>query len=228
MKALAIVLLLFAGHVQAETFIGITTATNRLVVGTNEVIIISKFQTDDNARFQLVKDGNTYTSAGGSIASPPISQTSPSAVAGPCELIFTNQTLLSYQRLLTTSIQTVILTPSPNTNSATVSVAFGQSLRVFKPLPVEGSSPALATRGTNAVILKSIAFTANDEFAGPIDLTFFSATYGSDSHIFSYVITEDSQAVPQGVAVQSGTGAFHLELENPSTLPIGVPPSFRA
>ena len=199
--------------VSGETFLGITSATNRLVVGTNEALIILKFEQTVSPYFQLVKDGNVFTANGGGTAIDRVSINSPAALAGPCELIFTNQALLVFHRLSTSSMQTIVLTPSATTNTAIVSVGSDRSIRVFRPFPTFANNPLRVSRGMNGVELSLIAYNANEEFTGPVDLTFRGPTSGTDSYIYTYALTEDARMVPQGVIVQSGTGAFQLELE---------------
>lgn len=207
----------------AETFIGVTSATNRLVVGTNEALVISKFTY--NGSFQLVKDGNVFTTSDGGVQENQISPESPSALAGPCELVFPNVALLNFQRISTSSIQTVVLTPSASTNSLTVSVASGRNIRIFRPMPSTlGINASLRlARGTNVVFHYSLAFKANDEFTGPIDATFSGALTGTTAHIYSYALTEEPQIVPQGVTVQSPTGAFQFLVEKSVDLTNWVP-----
>jgi hypothetical protein len=203
---------------EAETFLGITSATNRLVVGTNEALVILRFEVASPRNFQLVKDGGVFTTVADGVPMDRISPASPAALAGPCELILTNQASLVFHRLPTSSLQTLALTPSATTNTAVVSVPSDRSIRVFRPFPTYPNNGLRVSRGTNGVELQQIAYSANEEFAGPVDLTFRGPTSGTESHIFTYALTEDTQVVPQGVAIQSGTGAFQLELEKSTGL----------
>jgi hypothetical protein len=206
----------------AETFIGVTSSTNRLVVGTNEALVISKFTYSGS--FQLVKDGSVFTTSDGVFPEYRIAADSPSALAGPCELVFPNVALLNFQRISTGSIQTVVLTPSATTNSATVSVPSGRNIRIFRPMPSTlGINASLrVARGTNIVSFYSLSFKANDEFTGPIDVTFSGALSGT-THIYSYALTDEPQVVPQGVTVQSPTGAFQFLVEKSVDLTNWVP-----
>ena len=218
-RTLAIVVLsatAFTGT--AETFLGVTSATNRLVVGTNEAIFISRFS-PVGPSFQLVKDGAVYNSSFGSPIR--LGPTSPVSLAGPCELVLTNQTMVQFQRLPTSSVQTLILPGSASTNTATVSVPSGKTIRVFRPLPLNMSLSLRLSRGTNSMPLDSGALLATlgtEEFTGPLDVTFLGPLTGADAGIFSYAITEDAQIAPAGVAIQSPTGQFHLEVERSTNL----------
>jgi hypothetical protein len=228
MKTLAIAIALSAGFkLSAETFIGLTSATNRLVVGTNEALIISKLGFNAALRFQLVKDGNIHSTTALAVgpADSVVSSASPAALAGPCELIFTNEALVNFQRIITTSIHTVVLAPSATTNTTTITVPSGRQLRLFKPLPSNTQwAPLRVFRGTNGFTF-SQAFSqyANEEFSGPLELIFLGPTSGQDSLIFSYALTDEAQSLPQGLGIQSPTGLFQFEVEKSTNLTNWVP-----
>lgn len=223
MKTIALFcgLLLVGGVLRAETFIGVTSATNRLVVGTNEAILITKlFSYNGGESFQLVKDGSIYNSSGAG-GTQRLSPANPVALAGSCEMILTNQTVVHFRRLPTSSIQTIVLLPSASTNTATVSVPSGRTIRVFHPLPVGLNGWLRLSRGTNSFTFYpagSVAGDGTEEFSGPLDVTFLGPLGGTDCGIFSYALTEDAQIVPAGVALQSPTGQFHLEMERSTNL----------
>jgi hypothetical protein len=211
----------------AETFVGITSATNRLVVGTNEAIIISKFYCPPtNSRsFQLVKDGVIFESSSEGITIR-ISPMNPSALAGPCELITTNQSIIHFQRIATSSVQTAILLPSASTNTSTVSVPSGRTLKIFLPFPPRLNGWLRLNRGTNSVHFYpggSVNGDSTEEFTGPLDVTFIGPLTGTDCGVFSFVMTDEPQVVPQGVTVQSPTGAFQFLVEKSVDLTNWVP-----
>ena len=214
--------------VQSETFVGLTSATNRLVAGTNEALIISRLGLQSSFQFQMVKDGSIYTTSA-LLAGPAdyvLSAASPTALAGPCELVFTNQALVHFQRIANAAIQTVVLRPAATSNTATISVPAGRQVRVFRPFPTNanGYGTLRLNRGTNTFTFSGgFAHFANEEFSGPIELTFFGPTSGTDSLVCSFVITEEAQLVPQGVAVQSPTGVFQLEVEKSTNLTSWMP-----
>ena len=213
-----------------ETFLGPTSAMNRFVVGTNEAILITKWvPSNQSDGCQIVKDGVVYvvnpTAGQIPFSSELPSPSSPSAIGGPCELIFTNGVLINFQRLATASITTTILAPLASTNKTSVTVASGQTLRLFRGFPYRGlsSAPIAVARGTNSFGLEEASFFANDEFGGPLTLTFFGPVSGTFSYLFSYALTDSAQAVPQGVTLQSPTGAFQLEIEKSTNLTNWVP-----
>lgn len=218
--------------VQAETFLGVTSATNRLTVGTNEAIIITHFAVQNSGEYQLVKDGNIHLLYGSAFRGPgglSTSPNNPSALAGPCELILTNQALVNFRRIPTSSIQTFVLGPSAATNTASIVLSAGQAARLFQPLPspyvLTGGNTGVS-RGTNRFDF-DVSFEANDEFSGPLGLVFRGPTSGSYSFVFSIAILDDAQIVPQGVTVQAATGASQLVVEKSSNLTNWVPTVFQ-
>jgi hypothetical protein len=216
-----LVFLILGSTTQAETFLGVTSATNRLVVGTNEALVIHRFT--GAISYQLVKDGSVFDFADNIASENRISPESPSALAGPCELVFTNVALLNFQRIVTSSIQTVVLPPAASVNTQTVSVASGRSIRIFRALPsaLTYATGVGVSRGTNT-INATVSFRANDEFTGPLDITFSGRTSGTTC-LYSYVMTDEPQIVPQGVTVQSPTGAFQFLVEKSVDLTNWVP-----
>src|SRR5215813_6897176 len=80
----------------AETFIGPTTATNRLLVPSNSAIIITTTLGDFTNSTQVSLWG------GGPFTQPyfaPLESGNTYAVAGPAELIFSNAMLFTFYRL---------------------------------------------------------------------------------------------------------------------------------
>ncbi|MEN9572658.1 MAG: hypothetical protein RL514_513 [Verrucomicrobiota bacterium] len=206
----------------AETFLGVTSATNRLVVGTNEAIFISRLNVTASS-FQLVKDGSTLSSSF-NFGSDRIDPASPVALAGPCELILPSQAAVHFQRLTTSSILTFVLPVSLSTNTTTISVPSGKTIRVFRPLPLSLTTWLRLSRGTNSFTFNAggpggaLAYFATEEFTGPLDVIFLGPSVGTEAGIFSYAMTEDAQIAPAGVAIQSPTGQFHLEVERSTNL----------
>jgi hypothetical protein len=198
----------------AETFVGSTSATNRLVVGTNEAIIIHGFGLSGGIPngFQLIKDGvtNSFVTAGS------CSLSSPSAVAGPCEFTFNKSAFMSFRRIPTSALQTVVF--APNATSAVVSVPSGRTILIFNPLnSTSFGISATVSRGTNSAVLTVGGSVGNVEISGPADLT-FSGQSSSDPNVVSFVLTEEAQIVPQGLTVQAPSGGFHLEVEKSANL----------
>ena len=216
--------LVLAIHIHAETFLGVTSATNRLVVGTNEALIISSvFPTDSS--FQLVKDGSIFTTIYGSPLTG-LCPASPSALAGPCELIFTNTVLLNFQRVSTAAIQTIALQPMA-TNVITASVAVGQKIRVFNSF---GYGYIKVTRGNSYIMIDTWSLSqsrGNHEFSGPLSITFLMGDPQAWSYVISYVLIDEAQAVPQGVTLQSPTGIFQLSVEKSINLTNWSPAIFQ-
>ena len=209
---------------KTETFIGSTSATNRLVVGTNEALIIHAFGLSGGIPngFQLIKDTTTN-----SFALPgTCSLNSPIAVAGPCEFTFTKSAIVSFRRIPTSAIQTVIV--APNTNSTTVSVPSNRTILIFNPLNAQAFSPsfgvsATVSRGTNIAPFSVGGTYGNAEITGPADLVFSVGGGQTEPNVISYVITDEAQIVPQGVTVQAPTGSFQFQVEKSDNLTNWVP-----
>jgi hypothetical protein len=205
----------------AETFVGVTSATNRLLVATNEAIFIHKFVGAFGAAdFQVVKDGSVFTlqvPASNEWEFTP-TPSSPAVIGGPCEIILTNQALVNFRRLVVTNVQTILLAPSVPPLTNTVMIAANQTLRVFRHFPALGAVNAQAKRGSSVATFTRISVHGNDEFSGPLELSFSGPSSGTQAYLLSYVLTEEAQVAPQGAALQSPTGGFYISVERSSNL----------
>ncbi len=221
-------LLAFGITVKADTFLGVTSATNRLTVGTNEAIIITHFDVQNSGEYQLVKDGNIHRLYGFEGGLHVLNPNNPGALAGPCELILTNRALVNFRRIPSASLQTFVLAPSATANTAQLTLSTGQAARLFKPFPVSvyNARNISVSRGTNQFDIYG-SVEGNDEFSGPLGFVFRGPTGGSDSFVFSIAILDDAQIVPQGVTVQAATGASQLLVEKSSNLTNWVPTVFQ-
>lgn len=212
MKASLVLLTLLALGLKtrAEFFLGVTSATNRFLIGTNEAVLIrtDSFSSGD---LQFLKDGNTHTLNLQGPSSPPM------AVVGPGEIVVTSSALFSFARIPTNGLQTILLPPAIGTNSEfKFSVAAGKNIRFFFPL----SAPeAKFDRGTNSVT-RNIFATIRDfgpiEVSGPVEVT-LSNRLGSRSALATVAETDESVLVPQGI-IQGPTGAFQIAVEKSSNL----------
>ncbi len=225
-----LVLLAMGAAIKGETFLGVTSATNRLTVGTNEAIIITRLSVQNDGEYQLVKDGNIHRLYGSTEGLNVLTPNNPGALTGPCELILTNKALVNFRRIPSASLQTFVLAPSATTNTAQVTLAMGQAVRLFKPFPifVYNTRNISVSRGTNEFdIYGAVEGYGNEEFNGPLALTFRGPTSGPYSFIFSIAILDDAQVVPQGVTVQSATGASQLVVEKSINLTNWTPSVFQ-
>ena len=79
------------------------------------------------------------------------------------------------------------------------------------------------SRGTNIVFVYIGGTYGNAEVTGPADLSFYVSSVETEPKVFSYVITDEAQIVPQGVTVQAPTGVFQLGVEKSTNLTNWVP-----
>jgi hypothetical protein len=206
-------LLLLTCSLHSETFLGVTSATNRFVIGTNESVFITNFRVNGAGPIQIVKDGQVFSFPNGFSAEP----TYPLAVAGPCEFIFTNSALVNFRRYSSSSFESIVLLPQANTNAEfTVSVPTGRNIRVFRPIGHVSSGYAILRRGTNAWSIDN-SFGA-DEFSGPLEVAFRGPKSPEDGQsplpvLHTYGLSESAVVVPQGLAIQGPTGAFQIAVE---------------
>src|SRR5437867_9146014 len=84
-----------------ETFIGPTTATNRLLVPSNSAIVITATFGDFTNSTQVVLGGFQFTQS----YLAPLENGNSYALAGPAELIFSNSVLITYYQLTNSAIR---------------------------------------------------------------------------------------------------------------------------
>src|SRR2546426_2866042 len=87
---------------QGETFIGPTTATNRLLVASNSAIIITATFGDFTNSTQVVLGGFQFTQS----SFAPLETGATYALAGPAELVFSNAVLITYYQITNSTIRT--------------------------------------------------------------------------------------------------------------------------
>ena len=198
----------------AETFVGVTSATNRLVVATNKCILVSTFVSPGGV-MQVVKEVQIHTLLSSVQAQPSY----PAAVTGPCDFDFTNAVLVNFRRYSSVSVQTVLLSPQAGTNEEfSVTIVAGQNVRLFQP--ISGNSVRIQ-KGTNTFNLVLGPASPVDEFTGPLTIAFRgnnSVTESPYSTLYGYALTESATVVPQAIAIQSPTGAFQIAVEKSGNL----------
>src|SRR3974390_119046 len=122
--SLALVLNLFAELAGAETFIGPTTATNRLLVPTNSAIIITAtFGDFTNSTQVRIGGGAPFIQS----YFAPLQNGTVYALAGPGELIFSNAVLITYYRLTNSAIYTQGIANDP----IGIAIAANKTMHVF-------------------------------------------------------------------------------------------------
>src|SRR5258708_4015 len=130
--AIALFTVLVSTPAFAETFVGPTTPTNRLLVASNSAIIITATFGDFTNGTQVVLDGFQFTQD----YFAPLQAGSSYALAGPAELIFSNAVLISYYQITNSAIRTQSIGHDP----IGISIAPNQTMRLFSvPAPVSAS-----------------------------------------------------------------------------------------
>lgn len=197
---------------RTETFVGVTSATNRLVVAANEAIIFNKLSAQSNATSTskfIVWMGTNYSLL------PPISnQSPPGAFAGPCELVFTNAHVVSFLRLTNTPIQMAVLPTATPATTQTIAVPTNQTLHFFTS---SGNGRADFQRGGELVT--DAELRGGEELDGPLTVVLKGVTGAAQpdttntASVFSYYLTESATVVPQTGVLQGPTGGFQLAVE---------------
>jgi len=201
---IALFLVLASTLAQGETFIGPTTATNRLVVPSNSAIIITTTLGDFTNSVGLAQGQGGYPFPLDYFA--PLESGNTYALAGPSELVLSNVALFTFYRLTNAAI----FTQSIGNDPVGVSIASNRTMRLFGvPTRVNanfvrpGSSP--------------VSFTLEPgkpaEFTGPGSLSLSSGVFASYIKFISYFIAEDGFALPDQRVVTGPTGSYSVMVE---------------
>jgi hypothetical protein len=191
-----------ATFAQSATFIGPTTATNRLLVSSNSAIIITSTFGDFT--------NSTEVAQGGGKAFPlsyfaPLQSGTQYALAGPAELVFSNAVLITYYRLTNAGIITQTIAHDP----IGITIASNQTMRLFgvtEPVNANFSGPG-----------GSLGFTLEPgqpaEFTGPGNLSLNSGELPPYAKFISYFMAEDGFAIPNQGLIASPTGSYAVMVE---------------
>ena len=204
---LALFVALAATLADGETFIGPTTATNRLLVPTNSAIIITAtFGDFTNSTQVLLGDSGTPF-----IQSyfAPLENGTVYALAGPAELIFSNAVLFTFYRLTNSAIYSQGIANDP----IGIPIASNKTLHVFGvPAPVSASfSRPISAGGGNLSFMLEPNQPA--EFTGPGTLFLNSGVLFPYAKFISYFIAEDGFALPDQRAIAGPSGSFAISVE---------------
>src|SRR5882672_8351371 len=119
-----------------ETFIGPTTATNRLLIPSISAIIITATFGDFTNSTQVVLGGFQFTQS----YFAPLENGNSYALAGPAELIFSNGVLISYYQVTNSAIRSqsigkdpIGIAIAPNKTMRLLSVPAPVSANFFRP-----------------------------------------------------------------------------------------------
>jgi len=187
---------------EGETFIGPTTATNRLLVPTNSAIIITTSLGNFTNSTQVVLQGYQFTQS----YFAPLESGNSYALAGPAELIFTNPVAITFFRIVNSAIRSQGIGYDP----IGISIPTNKTMRLFGvPAPVNASFSRVG-RG-------SVSFTLQPnqpaEFTGPGTLFLNSGVFPPSGKFISYFFAEDGFVLPnqRGIAGPSGSYAIMVE-----------------
>ena len=188
--------------IYAETFVGPTTSTNRLLVPTNSAIIITTTLGDFTNSTQVVYQGYQFTQS----YFAPLENGTTYALAGPAELIFTNAVLITYYQITNSAIYTQTIANDP----IGIPIATNKTMRLFGvPAPVNASF--IQTGGG------SLGFTLQPnqpaEFTGPGTLYLNSGVFPPYGKFISYFIAEDGFVLPGQRAISGPSGSYAVSVE---------------
>src|SRR6266849_7546408 len=182
---------------RGETYVGPTTATNRLLVPSNSAIIITATLGDFTNSTQVVLDGFLFMQS----YFAPLENGNSYALAGPAELIFSNAVVISYYQITNSAIRTQSIANDP----IGIAIASNKTMRLFGvPAPVSASFSRLGNG--------SVSFTLEPsrpaEFTGPGTLSLSSGVFPPSAKFISYFIAEDGFTLPGQRAIAGPTGSY--------------------
>jgi hypothetical protein len=203
MKPICIMTLLLGVAAHGETFIGSTTATNRLVVPTNSAIIITATFGDFTNSTQVRMGGGTPF-----IQSyfAPLQNGTVYALAGPAELIFSNAVLITFYRLTNSAIYTQGIANDP----IGIPIVSNKTMHLFG-VPAEVN--ASFTRQDWGSLSFALEPNQPAEFTGPGTLFLNSGVLPPAAKFISYFFNEDGFALPDSRAVAGPSGSFAIAVE---------------
>jgi hypothetical protein len=214
-KFLIALCLVFASALaHGETFIGPTSATNRLLVPSNSAILITATLGDFTNSMHLAQDQGGSPFPLNYFA--PLENGNTYALAGPSELVFSNVALFTFYRVTNSAIFTQSIANDP----IGLSIASNRTMRLFGvPATVNAN---FARPGSNPV-----SFTLKPgepaEFSGPGSLSLSSGVFPPYIKFISYFIAEDGFALPDQRVIVGPTGSFSVLVEKSLDLNLWSP-----
>jgi hypothetical protein len=205
MKPRATIVLLSAflsSFAHGETFIGPTTATNRLLVPSNSAIVITATFGDFTNSTQVVLAGVQVSQD----YFAPLENGNVYALAGPAELVFSNAALISYYQLTNSSILTQFIANDP----VGIPIATNETVRLFGvTAPVNASFSRLGGGSVSFVLEPN----QPAEFTGPGTLELNSGVLPPYGKFISYFITQDGFAIPNQRFIAGPSGSYAVTVE---------------
>ena len=200
--ALALFIVLVSALAHGETFIGPTTATNRLLVPSNSAIIITATFGDFTNSTQVALAGSQFALS----YFAPLENGSSYALAGPAELIFTNAVLISYYQVTNSAIRTQFIANDP----IVIPIASNKTMRLFGvPAPVNAGF----SRPGSGFVSFTLEPNRPAEFTGPGSLQLSSGVFPPYSKFISYFIAEDGFTLPSQQVMVGPTGSHAITVE---------------
>ena len=201
--SIAAYVLLVSTLAQGETFIGPTTATNRLLVASNSAIIITAtFGDFTNSTQVALGEGSPFPLN----YFAPLENGSVYALAGPAELIFSNAVLISFYQMTNSAISTQFIANDP----IVIPIATNKTMRLFGvPAPVN----AAFSRPGSGFVSFILEPNRPAEFTGPGSLQLSSGVLFPYSKFISYFIAEDGFALPDQRAIVGPIGSYAIMVE---------------
>jgi hypothetical protein len=189
-----------------ETFIGPTTATNRLLVPTNSAIIVTATFGDFTNSTQVQLGGGVpFTQS----YFAPLENGTVCALAGPAELIFSNAMLFTFYRLTNSAVYTQGIANDP----IGIPIASNKTIQVFGvPAPVSASFDRPSSAGGGSLSL-TLEPNRPAEFTGPGTLFLSSGVFFPEGKFISYFIAEDGFTLPDQRALAGPSGSFAISVE---------------
>jgi hypothetical protein len=189
---------------QGETFIGPTTATNRLLVPVNSAIILTATFGDFTNSTEVVLGEGGAPLLQNYFA--PLENGGMYALAGPAELVFSNAALITYYQVTNSAITTQFIGNDP----IGIPIASNTTMRLFNvPAPVNAS---FSRPGSGFV---SFILEPNQpaEFTGPGTLMLNSGVFPPYGKFISYFIAKDGFAIPNQRFIAGPTGSYAVMVE---------------
>ncbi len=200
--ALFIVLVCSLAH--GETFIGPTTATNRLLVPGNSAIIITATFGDFTNSTQVALGEGGFPFPQNYFA--PLENGSSYALAGPAELIFSNAVLISYYQVTNSAIRTQFIANDP----IVIPIDSNKTIRLFG---VSAPVNAGFSRPGGGFVSFTLEPNRPAEFTGPGSLQLSSGVFFPYSKFISYFIAEDGFTLAGQGAIAGPTGSYAITVE---------------
>ena len=206
-RVIAFLIALVSTPALAETFVGPTTPTNRLLVASNSAIIITATFGDFTNSTQVELEGFQFTQS----YFAPLETGGAYALAGPAELIFSNAVLITYYQITNSAIRIQSIGNDP----IVISIATNKTMRLFGvPAPVNASF----SRSGGGSVSFTLEPNRPAEFTGPGNLALSSGVFPPYGKFISYFIAEDGFVLPDQRALVGPSGSFAVVIEKSADL----------